>query len=175
MKILHINGTLSGGVFNVALSLHEKLLKKKIDSYIFLKKNMMIKNEINSNSSFNFNKSKILLSKLFKKILKKNNQTSTLGIFKSSELNKIFSKNNPDIIHLHWVGGELLSLDQLFIQNPGVTGSNLVISKSKFLKLKGFDKNMKSSEDKDIVVKAILNNLKISYSNSKVFFHLRKI
>jgi hypothetical protein len=29
---------------------------------------------------------------------------------------------------------------------------------------------MKSSEDKDIVVKAILNNLKISYSNSKVFF-----
>ena len=63
-----------------------------------------------------------------------------------------------------------LSLDQLFIQNPGVTGSNLVISKSKFLKLKGFDKNMKSSEDKDIVVKAILNHLKISYSNSKVFF-----
>ena len=63
-----------------------------------------------------------------------------------------------------------LSLDQLFLQNPGVTGSNLVISKSKFLKLKGFDKNMKSSEDKDIVVKAILNHLKISYSNSKVFF-----
>lgn len=63
-----------------------------------------------------------------------------------------------------------LSLDQLFLRNPGVTGSNLVISKSKFLKLKGFDKNMKSSEDKDIVVKAILNNLKISYSNSKVFF-----
>ena len=29
---------------------------------------------------------------------------------------------------------------------------------------------MNSSEDKDLAVKAILNHLKISYSNSKVFF-----
>lgn len=63
-----------------------------------------------------------------------------------------------------------LSLDHFFLQNPGVTGSNIVISKSKFLKLKGFDKNMEPSEDKDLGVKAILNHLKISYSNSKVFF-----
>ena len=63
-----------------------------------------------------------------------------------------------------------LSLDHSFLQNPGVTGSNIVISKSKFLKLKGFDKNMEPSEDKDLGVKAILNHLKISYSNSKVFF-----
>jgi GT2 family glycosyltransferase len=63
-----------------------------------------------------------------------------------------------------------LSLGHFFLQNPGVTGSNIVISKSKFLKLKGFDKNMDSSEDKDLGVKAILNCLKISYSNSKVFF-----
>jgi glycosyltransferase involved in cell wall biosynthesis len=63
-----------------------------------------------------------------------------------------------------------ISLNHLFLLNPGVTGSNIAISKSKFLKLKGFDKNMEPSEDKDLAVKAILNHLKISYSNSKVFF-----
>lgn len=67
-------------------------------------------------------------------------------------------------------GTKNLSLDHFFLQNPGVTGSNIVISKSKFLKLKGFDKNMQSSEDKDLGVKAILNHLRISYSNSKVYF-----
>jgi len=63
-----------------------------------------------------------------------------------------------------------MSLDNLFFDNPGVTGSNMVISKSKFIKIRGFDKNLKTSEDKDLVVKAIINHLKISYSNSKVFF-----
>lgn len=63
-----------------------------------------------------------------------------------------------------------LSLYHLFSQNPGVTGSNIVISKKKFMKLKGFDKILRTSEDKDLIVKAIINHLKISYSNSKVFF-----
>ena len=63
-----------------------------------------------------------------------------------------------------------LSLNHLFSQNPGVTGSNIVISKKKFMKLKGFDKILRTSEDKDLIVKAIINHLKISYSNSKVFF-----
>lgn len=71
---------------------------------------------------------------------------------------KIFKKNKN------------ISLNHLFFQNPGVTGSNIVILKTKFLKLKGFDKDMEPSEDKDLIVKAILNHLKISYSNSKVFF-----
>ena len=60
-----------------------------------------------------------MLKKILKKILEKNNQTSTLGIFKSVEINKIINEIKPDVIHLHWIGNELLSINQLLtIKKP---------------------------------------------------------
>ena len=119
MKVLHLNGTVAGGVFNVALTLHEKLLENKIESFIFLTEKKMIRNEVISKSNINLKRFKNFIAKILKKILEKNNQTSTLGIFKSVEINKIINEIKPDVIHLHWIGNELLSINQLLtIKKP---------------------------------------------------------
>ena len=115
MKILHINGTTKGGVFNYVKDLHYSLLDNGIDSYLFLPNKKNIKNIIfpSSKSYHFFQKIKIKFSKLLKKFLPKNNQTSTLGIFYSSEITKIINEIDPDLIHIHWLGNEILSLKQL--------------------------------------------------------------
>ena len=38
MKILHINGTSSGGAYNVVYNLHKNLLNKNLDSFVLLPK-----------------------------------------------------------------------------------------------------------------------------------------
>lgn len=55
-----------------------------------------------------------------------------------------------------------LNKDTLYIRNPGVTGSNITLKKELFYKLKGFDVTLKTSEDKDLLIKAI--NYKSSIS-----------
>lgn len=115
MRILHINSTTKGGVFNYVKDLHYNLLDNGIDSYLFLPKKENIKNLFFPTSKlyFFFQKIKIKFSKLLKKFLPKNNQTSTLGIFYSSEITKIINEIDPDLIHIHWLGNEILSLKQL--------------------------------------------------------------
>ena len=46
MKILHINGTCHGGAANVAERIHQSLLDKKVESYIYLP----FKKDLNVNS-----------------------------------------------------------------------------------------------------------------------------
>ena len=49
----------------------------------------------------------------------------------------------------------------------GVTGSNIIIKKKKFNKVGGYKKELEPSEDKAIVVEAILKRTKIVCSNKK--------
>ena len=48
-----------------------------------------------------------------------------------------------------------LTLENLFMFNPGVTGSNIVIKKSVFEKLGGFDPELPTGEDKSLVIEAL--------------------
>ena len=52
MKILHINGTSHGGAANVALRIHESLLRKNISSYLYLPHKKNVKNLLYPNSTF---------------------------------------------------------------------------------------------------------------------------
>jgi len=54
-----------------------------------------------------------------------------------------------------------LNIKNLFIFNPGVTGSNIVIKKDIFVKLGGFDIRLVTSEDKSLIIDAIINNVRI--------------
>lgn len=48
-----------------------------------------------------------------------------------------------------------LTLDNLFVFNPGVTGSNIVIKKDAFEKLGGFDSTLPTGEDKSLIIDAL--------------------
>tara|TARA_Y100001958_G_C21224421_1_gene549779 strand:- start:465 stop:1640 length:1176 start_codon:yes stop_codon:yes gene_type:complete len=113
MKILHINGTSSGGAYNVVYNLHKNLLNKNLDSFVLLPKKKNIKNEFIFDPNSLTQKLKLLLSKIIIKCFPRGNQTSTLGIFHSNQIAKVVKKIKPDVIHLHWVGNEILSLNQI--------------------------------------------------------------
>ena len=67
-----------------------------------------------------------------------------------------------------------VNLQSLLIGNSGVTGSNIIIKKKKFNKVGGYKKELEPSEDKAIVVEAILKRTKIVCSNKKVYFSLHQ-
>ena len=117
MKILHINGTSSGGAYNVAHILHKYLLERNVDSYIFIPSNKNLKNQLIFNSNSLSQKIKIIFSKILIKLLPRSNQTSTFGIFSSKQLKKTIKIIKPNIIHLHWVGNEILSINQIIRSN----------------------------------------------------------
>jgi len=48
----------------------------------------------------------------------------------------------------------------LFLFNPGITGSNLVVKKVKFIRMKGFAEGLTVSQDKSIVIELLKLNLR---------------
>ena len=55
----------------------------------------------------------LILKKIIRKIILRSNSSITLSIFKSFEIEKIIKKINPDIVHLHWIGNEFISLNEI--------------------------------------------------------------
>jgi len=55
-----------------------------------------------------------------------------------------------------------LTLENLFTHNPGVTGSNIVIAKSLFFKIGGYDPSLPTSEDKSLAVEILKNKEEIA-------------
>ncbi|MCA9665813.1 MAG: glycosyltransferase family 2 protein [Myxococcales bacterium] len=51
--------------------------------------------------------------------------------------------------------GEHLAVDQLMARNPGIVGSNIVIEARAFATLGGFDEQLRGSEDKDLLIRAL--------------------
>lgn len=49
----------------------------------------------------------------------------------------------------------LLTLEDLFTFNPGVTGSNIAILKSTFLTVGGFDEHLTTGEDKSLIIELL--------------------
>ena len=90
-------------------------LNNEIESFLFLPEKIDQKNIIYPGSKFyNFIKMfKNKISKIIKKFFLDAYQTSTLGWFYSYEINKVVKKIEPDIIHIHWIGNELMSIKQI--------------------------------------------------------------
>lgn len=67
-----------------------------------------------------------------------------------------------------------LDLSSILIRNPGVTGSNVIFNKKTFLSLGGYISKLEPSEDKSILVEAILKKKKIGFSDKKIIFSLHE-
>ena len=117
MKILHVNfSDHQGGASIAVLRLHKILLDKGIDSYLLVSdKELNEKNIISTNKTFEKIKNiiKSSISRNLKIIFKTSNKnTHSLNIFPSNLL-KIINDFDADVVNLHWLGNETLSIKQI--------------------------------------------------------------
>ena len=83
-------------------------------------------------------------------------------------LSKIYVKNNQRL--LLFKDPSNLTLTDILLKNPGIIGSNIIISKKTFIKLKGYDNNLIPSEDKSICIEAILKKIKIYIQDNYIIY-----
>ena len=117
MKILHVGYSDSkGGAAIAMMRLHSALIDKNIDSKVLvIEKITNDKNVIGPQKSFEIflNNLKQLITKLKKYFFFSSERYShSLNIFNSNILKKI-DQINPDIVNLHWVNNEMLSIKQI--------------------------------------------------------------
>jgi len=93
------------------------------------------------------------------------------------EAKYVIKKNKPQIILSKiYINNKIFKdpsnfkLGDILIKNPGVTGSNIIINKKTFFNLKGYDSKLEPSEDKSLLIDAIIKKKKIGISNTKMFF-----
>jgi hypothetical protein len=113
MKVLHINFSEKGGAAIGLRRLHKALKLKNIESEIFnfdkyIKSNKNLYSKIISSSIW-----KIQI--FFKKIILKffvnlgHKETVSLNLYSPINYEKIIRDKKADIVHLHWVGNEMIS------------------------------------------------------------------
>lgn len=118
MRILHLGfSDTNGGAAQAMMRIHNSLLDLNIDSNVLVAEKLTKnRNVFSSNKNF-FEKYivdfKIKLARQKKFFFNSSNGYShSLNIFKSNILKKI-DEINPDIINLHWINNELISIKQL--------------------------------------------------------------
>ncbi len=117
MKILHLNSSsINGGAAKAAIGLHKSLLNQKIQSYFLSQENNLnIEGSITQGSSLN-NVIDILKNGIARKICRtyKSNKKETLSIsFFKSKIIKQINNFDCDLVNLHWICNEFISIAQL--------------------------------------------------------------
>ena len=117
MKILHVNySDAQGGAATSVRRLHESFLKNNYNSWLFVANKVFLgKNVLTFNNSFDviFYLIKKKISKIFCKLLKIFSKTDySISFFYGSTL-KYIKNIQPDIINLHWICNETISIEEL--------------------------------------------------------------
>ncbi|MDD3693772.1 MAG: glycosyltransferase, partial [Oscillospiraceae bacterium] len=116
MKILHVNYyDQRGGAAVAAYRLHSELIRQGVDSQMLVMSGSCSDKTITSSNGLN-----LLLNKFSRKIafellkLQKsdNHIPHSLNVVSGNILKKI-DEIKPDIVHLHWINGEMLSIAQI--------------------------------------------------------------
>ena len=124
MKILHLNFSPKGGAGIGVLRLHEALKEKGVNSFILNYEEFIRdkKKKLISRILIKFKwRLKIILKKILLKFFTKlsNKEAISLNIFNNLNLKKFIKDNNFDLIHLHWIGNEMISIKEIsFIDKP---------------------------------------------------------
>ena len=125
MKILHITFSNKGGAAIGVMRLHYALRKKNIKSKIFFYNKYLEKKRIKE--FFNIHeflwKSKVFLRRLFLKFMSKrlSKESVSLNWLNNIDIKKINNFESFDIVHLHWVGNEMISIKEIsLIDKPVV-------------------------------------------------------
>jgi len=124
MKVLHINASdTSGGAARAAYRLHKELLKTGIDSQMLVQKKLSDDWTIKASNKYFEKLINIIrpvidqsIAKLYKNKIKTLFSPAWIGNKRIlQEINKI----NPDIVHLHWINGGMIKIEDLVkIQAP---------------------------------------------------------
>lgn len=117
MKVLHLGYSDTKGGANIAMMrLHNSLIQQNIDSKVLVAEKVSEDpNVIGPNKSFELIISEIkkILIRQKKHIFNNNeSQSHSVNFFRSNIVKKI-NEINPDIVNLHWVNNELLSISQI--------------------------------------------------------------
>lgn len=123
MKILHLNYFENEGGAAIAVKrIHQSLISKGIDSNILVTVKTSNDSKIIGPES-TFEQIVSLLKVSFQRQINKcnsikENYSRSFNLLPSNILRKI-KKFNPDIVHLHWIGNEMLSIKQIsMIEKP---------------------------------------------------------
>ena len=117
MKILHVNSSDSyGGAAKAVISLHKSLMKENIESFILTRGlGPKLENDLSKNSSIK-NVINILKNGIARKICRlykiDKKETLSISIFNSNIVNEI-NKIDCDIVNLHWICDEFISIEQI--------------------------------------------------------------
>ena len=125
MRILHLNFDDSiGGASRAAIRLHKSLLLKKVKSRIIVIKKNNTERDVfklkNNYDLLNF------LKRGFSFILKNIQNFQKLdihrsyNIFNNNELVQYINNSNYDLVHLHWINSEMISIEDLIKINKKI-------------------------------------------------------
>jgi len=171
-EIILVTGNKNNNLKNIIKNLN---LKKNINLKYYYNKN----GSVATNRNFGVKKSKAskiaflddddkwhknYLSSALKIFTKKQDAAAVICWMKVISKNKI--KKFKSII-------EKISLQELYVKNPGIVGSNLVIKKTIFKRLKGFDKTVEPSEDKDFLIRFLKNKFSYAVLKKRYVLHRR--
>ena len=117
MKVLHINKSdIKGGAARATYRIHRSLIDYKINSRLLVDQKFsddwtVICNSNKLKKTIGFIKHNIV--KIINKTLKTDNySTRSLSIF-SSKIIDYINASDADIVHLHWIQGEMISIEQI--------------------------------------------------------------
>ena len=123
MKILHVNySDIIGGAAIATYQLHKNLLSKNITSKMLVNnKNLDDVDIIGPSNKFDIylnnlrmRGSRFIKNKIFKT---QNKESFSFNIINTNILKRI-NEFSSDIVHLHWIGNEMISVSQLKIKKP---------------------------------------------------------
>ena len=114
MIVLHVNFyDISGGSAIAANRLHNELRNIDIDSRCFVRKKITTDNYIYSPQGTITdirNKLNIQIEQMVKRVIaNKKIESLSIGFLPDTNL-KYIKKNNPDLVHLHWINGGFLNI-----------------------------------------------------------------
>lgn len=158
-KILHLNFSDDGGAAIAVMRIHDVLKKIKYKSSVLVAEKFNKHSDVFCNQNFFSDfiwSQKKKISRNLKYIYKSNNKnTHTISFFNSNILSQI-NLYNPDIINIHWIGNEFISLKQISkIKIPIIwtlhdmwlyTGAEHYTSDQRFIY--GYNKNNRNKDEK---------------------------
>lgn len=124
IKVLHLNfDDDQSGASKAVYRIHSSLIKRKIESSV-----LVVNKYSNFKNYISFSKNQILINffkRFFSFIVKNFQNINSVNIhrsynfFDNNQITQFINNSNFDVIHIHWINGEMLSIDDIIkIKKP---------------------------------------------------------
>ena len=178
-KILHLNFSDDGGAAIAVKRIHDTLKRNNYESKILVAEKIHNSDDVfcnqNSFDKFIWNQKKKISRNLKFLFKTKNKNTHTISFFNSNILSQI-ELYNPDIINIHWIGNEFISLKQISkINRPIIwtlhdmwlyAGAEHYTNDERFVH--GYNKDNRSNDESGFDINRWVWNKKKKYLNKNM-------